>query len=280
MRRRFRQDVAPEDVPAELLPGQSLELLETLHLLDRTGRLHADARRKLKQINHLVRLLTPAMEDVLMRHKEPVVVDAGAGNAYLGFVLHEVFISPAGRGGIIAVEPRPDLAKRVRERASALSCRRLEMLETELSTASLPDRVHVLLALHACDTATDDALLTALEHRADHIALVPCCQAEVARQLPKGESADSALGALWRHKWHRREFGAHVTNVIRALTLESFGYQVTVTELVGWEHSMKNELILGRKVHRESRRAKRTLQSLLALLPEVRPKIVRDLGLS
>jgi phage baseplate assembly protein W len=135
-----------------------------------------------------------------------------------------------------------------------------------------------MLALHACDTATDDALVVALRHKADHIALVPCCQAEVAAQLkdvrPK---VDSALKALFAHPWHRREFGSHLTNVIRALVLEAHGYQVTVTELAGWEHSLKNELILARRVHHENREAKARLEALLEVTG-VRPKLIRELA--
>jgi hypothetical protein len=276
--RGFRKTVSPDAVPRELLPGQSQALLQTLHLLDRDGRLHADARRKLKQINHLVRLLTPALEDVLTRHTDPVVVDAGAGNAYLGFILYELFFGPADKGTLFAVESRADLAERVRQRAEALGYTRLRMIESVIEGAALPERMHMLVALHACDTATDDALLAAIEGGADHVAVVPCCQAEVARQLSGDGKDDPVLGQLWRHRWHRREFGAHLTNVIRALTLEAFGYQVTVTELTGWEHSLKNELILGRRVHRENRQARRTLEDLLERIPSVRPKIVRSLG--
>ncbi len=71
------------------------------------------------------------------------------------------------------------------------------------------------------------------------------------------------MAALFEHPWHRREFGSHLTNVIRALVLEAHGYQVTVTELAGWEHSLKNELILGRRVHQDNREAKRRLDALL-----------------
>ena len=81
-------------------------------------------------------------------------------------------------------------------------------------------------------------------------------------------------GALFEHPWHRREFGSHLTNVIRALVLEAHGYQVTVTELTGWEHSLKNELILGRRVHRENRRAFEALERL-ANESGARPKLVR-----
>jgi hypothetical protein len=115
---------------------------------------------------------------------------------------------------------------------------------------------------------------------ADHVALVPCCQAEVAEQLRHSAARDSAaLRLLFEHPWHRREFGSHLTNVVRALVLESFGYQVTVTELTGWEHSLKNELILGRRVHRENRRARQKLEVLLRETG-VAPKVTRDLGIT
>src|SRR5947209_20629528 len=80
------------EVRRELLPGQSIELLKELHLVGRDGALHADSLRKLKQVNHLVQLVEPALRDVLERHPAPVIVDAGAGNAYLGFVLYELFL--------------------------------------------------------------------------------------------------------------------------------------------------------------------------------------------
>src|ERR671923_324897 len=95
------------------------------------------------------------------------------------------------------------------------------------------------------------------------VAVVPCCQAEVAAQLARAEGLRPDVEALFAHAWHRREFGSHLTNVVRALALEAHGYRVTVTELAGWEHSLKNELILGRKVHRESRPARARLDALV-----------------
>jgi hypothetical protein len=149
-----------------------------------------------------------------------------------------------------------------------------------LEAATYPERIHLLAALHACDTATDDALVAAVRHQADHVAVVPCCQAEVAQQLKEARAKVSpTVESLFAHPWHRREFGSHLTNVIRALVLESQGYQVTVTELTGWEHSVKNELILGRKVHRENRAAREKLRQLLAETA-VAPKLVRELDLA
>jgi hypothetical protein len=264
-------------VRKELLPNQSPALLQTLHLLTREGDLNADARRKLKQVNHLVGLLQPAIDDVFGRHPSPVLVDVGSGNAYLGFILYELFLKEHPSAELIGVESRPELTQRSVERAQALGYERLRFLTADIESATYPDRIHILTALHACDTATDDALATAIRHHAEHVAVVPCCQAEVAQQLKGARAtAQAAMQTLFAHAWHRREFGSHLTNVIRALVLESHGYQVTVTELAGWEHSLKNELILGRKVHRESRDAKERLAALLAATG-VRPKLVRAL---
>ena len=266
-----------EQVRHELLPGQSLDLLKELHLVGRDGALHADSLRKLKQVNHLVQLIEPALTDILERYKEPVIVDAGAGNAYLGFVLYELFLKEAEGAKIYSIETNPELVQRGQERAGRLGFRRMRFLHGGIAQASLPERIHLLTALHACDTATDDALLLAVKHNADHIAVVPCCQAEVAAQLKEmPRQAPAPWPQLWAHPIHRREIGAHLTNVVRALALQSLGYQVTVTELTGWEHSLKNELILARRVHKEHRGARKELDQLLETTG-IRPKLIREL---
>jgi hypothetical protein len=133
----------------------------------------------------------------------------------------------------------------------------------------LPQKIDIVTALHACNTATDDAIHFALKKQARFIVLVPCCQAEVASVLKKNKSrtlAKNALTEIWRHPLHTREFGSQVTNVLRCLQLEAHGYQVNVTELVGWEHSMKNELIIATfkdlPRHRPSERLQDVLQTL------------------
>jgi Methyltransferase domain len=272
----MRRQVKAVEVRRELLPGTSTALLKELHLLTRAGDLNADSLRKLKQVNHLAGLLAPALDDVLGRFGDPVIVDCGAGKSALGFVLYELFLRPAGKGRLLAVEARPDLARAGAERAARLGFDRLRFVEAPVVEAPLPERVHVVTALHACDTATDDALLLAIRRGADHVAAVPCCQAEVARQLAASEAPAELLAPLFEHPWHRREFGSHLTNVLRALALEASGYKVTVTELTGWEHAVKNELILGRKVRAGSREARARLDALAAAAG-VRPRILRGL---
>jgi hypothetical protein len=272
-----RQQVPKKHLRRELLPNQSVELLQTLHLLTRDGQLNADARRKLKQVNHFVGLLQPALDDVFTRFPHPIVADVGSGNAYLGFILYELFFRDRDAGTLLSVESRAELSERAEERARTLGYARMTFETSAIDEAKYPERVHMITALHACDTATDDALEIAIRQNVDHVALVPCCQAEVAQQLKEARQAALApVQELFSHAWHRREFGSHLTNVIRALLLESCGYQVTVTELAGWEHSLKNELILARKVHRDNRDARKRLEGLLSATG-ARPKIIRKL---
>jgi hypothetical protein len=140
----------------------------------------------------------------------------------------------------------------------------------------LPPTVDIVTALHACNTATDDAIQFALKKQAKFIVLVPCCQAEIAGVLRKnkGKSLASALTEVWRHPLHTREFGSQITNVLRCLQLEAHGYQVSVTELVGWEHSMKNELIVAQYKNLPRRRSSERLNEILDMfgLAELRER--------
>jgi hypothetical protein len=268
---------------ADVPKGMSVELLQDLHLLTRDGHLNADARRKLKQIRHLVGLLRPALDDALARNPEPSIVDCGAGKSYLGALLYELVLGPAGRGTLTAIEARPELSQQAAERAARFGQERFKVATGAIGSfiaagdSATTTRPNVLTALHACDTATDDALVLAIANNADHVAVVPCCQAEVARQLESAKPDDPVLATLFAHPLHRREFGSHLTNVIRSLVLEAHGYKVTVTELVGWEHSAKNELILGKRVNKFDRRARETLRALLERF-RVEPAVVRELS--
>jgi hypothetical protein len=274
MSRSTRKRVAAADVAAELLPGVGIELLKELHLLTRDGDLNADSRRKLKQVNHFLGLLRPAMQDILAGTNDAVIVDCGAGKAYLSFLLHAVFLAPLGRGEVVCIETRQELAEAGRERATRLGLGQLSFVAGAISEAEVPAHVDLVVALHACDTATDDALGLGLDHRAQYIAVVPCCQAEVARQLGEHEPPEAAMASLGRHPWHRREWGSHLTNVLRTLVLEAHGYKVTVTELAGFEHSLKNELLLAKRVRGRDAAAEARLARLLAATG-VHPKLVR-----
>ena len=261
---------APVAPMAEIKPGQSVELLKELHILTRDGKLNQDSRRKLKQVYHLYHFIEPLLDEVMAEQGDLTLADHGAGKSYLGFILYDLFLKDRQSGQVFGIETRADLVEKSRELAARLEFQRMSFLdlsvEASITSTALPDRIDVVTALHACNTATDDAIRFALQKQARFIVLVPCCQAEVATLLRQNKNASftkTSLSELWRHPIHTREFGSHLTNVFRCLQLESHGYQVNVTELVGWEHSMKNELIIARRHAGARGNARQRLQDIL-----------------
>jgi hypothetical protein len=255
-----------------LQPGQSVALLQELHILTRDGRLNQDSRRKLKQVHHLFQFIEALLRELPGGGEGATLADHGAGKSYLGFIVYDLFFKALGSGRIYGIETRPELVARSQELAAKLGFDRMAFLNLTVAESArsdaLPDRIDVVTALHACDTATDDAIAFGLQKQARAFALVPCCQAEVAACLRQGKALSlsrTPLAELWRHPLHTRELGSQITNVLRCLYLEASGYQVTVTELVGWEHSMKNELILARRTGQKKRAA---AQRLVAILEE------------
>jgi precorrin-6B methylase 2 len=262
-----------ETTADEIAPGQSVELLKELHILTRDGKLNQDSRRKLKQVRHLAHFIEPLLVEAAQAHPDVTLVDHGAGKSYLGFILYDLFLKDAGNASrVYGVEVRQELVERSAALARRLGFDRMQFIHATaadaIASALLPERVDIVTALHACDTATDDAIAFALAKSARFVVVAPCCQAEVASVLRQHKRPAGAepLAELWRHPLHTREFGSQVTNVLRALELEAHGYRVSVTELVGWEHSMKNELIVARRLDQKNPRAARRLEELLTTL--------------
>jgi hypothetical protein len=258
----------------EIKPGQSLELLKALHILTRDGKMNQDSRRKLKQVYHLYQFIEPLLQDVRQDHPDLTLVDHGAGKSYLGFILYDLFFKTLAPGPhIYGIETRDELVEKSEELAARLGFSGMSFLNLSVAESiespRLPATVDVVTALHACNTATDDAIRFALKKQAKFIVLVPCCQAEVAavfRKTKQQALGASSLTEVWRHPLHTREFGSHITNVLRCLQLEAHGYQVSVTELVGWEHSMKNELIIASFKDLPRARPAERLQEVLTTL--------------
>jgi hypothetical protein len=264
-------DKAPPTLADDIRPGQSIELLKELHILTRDGKLNQDSRRKLKQVYHLYQFIEKLLLELGDQPSGITLADHGAGKSYLGFILYDLFFKQRVQGRIYGIETRAELVQKSRELAQRLGFERMSFLNLTVAESAqseqLPARIDMVTALHACDTATDDAIAFGLQKQARFMVLVPCCQAEVARVLSQHKALSlsrTPLSELWRHPLHTREMGSQITNVLRCLYLEACGYQVTVTELVGWEHSMKNELIIARRTGQKKRAAAERLRALLA----------------
>jgi hypothetical protein len=263
------------DMP-EIREGQSVALLQELHILTRDGKMNQDSRRKLKQVYHLYQFIEPLLKQLQAGEgaRGISLVDHGAGKSYLGFILYDLFFKNLHDGShIYGIETREELVLKSQELARKFDFPGMSFLPLSVAESTesdkLPAQIDIVTALHACNTATDDAIHFALQKKAKFMVLVPCCQAEVASVLKKNKGkslAKSALTEIWRHPLHTREFGSQITNVLRCLQLEAHGYQVNVTELVGWEHSMKNELIIASYQNLPRKRPTERLQEVLETL--------------
>ena len=270
-----------QNLDLDLRPGQSIELLKELHILTREGRINQDSRRKLKQIHHLMQFIEPILDELAEQRHELSIVDHGAGKSYLGFLIHDLYLrNHPAPSQIHSIERRAELVTRSQALAARSGFEHMHFhalnVADALTSPALPQQPALVTALHACNTATDDAIDYALAKKSAAMVLIPCCQAEVAAELRRDKAtalARSAIAELWRHPIHTREFGSHITNVLRCLRLEAHGYQITVTELVGWEHSLKNELIIARRQETQ-KPAARQRQAALRL-----EEILQQLGL-
>ena len=255
----------------EIKPNQSIALLQALHILTVDGKVNQDSRRKLKQVYHLVNFIERLFNDVLSSNPNPTLVDHGAGKSYLGFILYDLLMKQLEMGEVIGIETRGELVEKSKILAAECGFARMQFqhlsVTESITSNAIPKKVDIVTALHACNTATDDAIQFGLAKQARYMVLVPCCQAEVAEVLRKHKNESfgkTPLSEIWRHPIHTREFGSQITNVLRCLQLEAAGYSVTVTELVGWEHSMKNELIIAKYNGQPRKNARERIEAILA----------------
>ena len=214
----------------DLRPGQSIELLKELHILTRDGKINQDSRRKLKQVYHLYQFIEKLLQELPVSDSGPALADHGAGKSYLGFIIYDLFFKSLGQGHIYGIETRSELVDSSAALANRLGFERMQFLNTSVAESAqsqaMPAQIDVVTALHACDTATDDAIAFGLQKKANHMVLVPCCQAELARVLNKNKALNlqrTPLAELWRHPLHTREMGSQLTNVLRCLYLEANG---------------------------------------------------------
>ncbi len=218
-----------------------------------------------------MQFIEPLVTQTLAERGRVNLVDHGAGKSYLGFMLHDLLLKALDKPHhVYGIETRAALVASSQALAARLGFGDMSFLNLSVAEAAhapeLAVPVDIVTALHACDTATDDAITFALAKQAKFVVLVPCCQAEVAAFLRNDRDqsrSEATVAELWRHPIQAREFGAQVTNVLRGLRLEAAGYQVNVTELVGWEHSMKNELIVAQYKNRPRAPAQARLDAVL-----------------
>jgi hypothetical protein len=229
-----------------IVPGEAPLLLRALGLLDGDAAMSPAHVRKFLQINHLVRLVEPAFAELRTRHPTIQVLDAGCGRSYLTLLLAWCARERWNhRLEVLGIDRDPDVIAECRRRTAIAELDDVVRFETAELAAAEVGAVHAVVSLHACDTATCDAIAIGAKLDAEVIAVAPCCQAELARGWATlaEQGAAGGFAPIWNAGHLRRETAAHVTDAMRVLLLRAAGYQVTATELVAEGHSTKNTLL-------------------------------------
>lgn len=273
-----------------LMAGKRLPLHPVTHaaFLHVTGLMSDDASvtsgqvKKYLQINHMISLIAPPFRALAkaMPGRTLTLLDAGCGNSYLSLAF--AFLAREAAAGrlpqitdwkdtkfelrVIGVDTNAEVIRQSRERAAQLGLEEAMSFQClPLAEAELPERLHAVMALHACDTATDDALALGIRRQADLLAVAPCCQAELAqffKTLASRAGADHPLDVILHSPNLRRDTAATFTDALRLALIRALGYEATATEFIPSAHTPKNRLILA---ERRGRYNKPGLASFLAL---------------
>lgn len=224
----------------------SKKYLQELRLTDENGKVFKNAQDKWKQINHYIELLSTELKELPKKEKLKVV-DMGAGKGYLTFALHDYLSQELGyHPSTEGIEYREDLVQLCNQIASNAGFKDFSFKQGTIEDYKPQTDIDVLIALHACDTATDDAIYKGIKHNAELIVVAPCCHKQVRKQLELVK-ASNALDFMTQYGIFLERHAEMLTDSIRALILEYFGYHTKVMQFIADAHTPKNVMIVGVK---------------------------------
>lgn len=250
-------------------PDRAPVLLRALGLLHRDATMPPRQVRKFLQLNHMLWVLGPPLRELMERFEHLTIVDAGCGRSYLTLALawcfENVWEHPVR---ILGVDRNTALIEECRRRTALAGLdHMMDFVADDLEGfgRDYTDRVHALISLHACDTATDDAIALGLASQAELIAVAPCCQSELASRWKALAEAETpgALAPLWKIPQLRQASAATMTDAFRTLLLAAAGYETRALEFVASAHTPKNTLI--RAIRRDDAIDEESLHDYLAM---------------
>jgi SAM-dependent methyltransferase len=247
-----------------IAPREGAVLLRALGLMRDDASIPPAQVRKYFQINHMVALLGPALRELRTRPSIRLL-DAGCGRSYLTLLLawsaRHVWRQ---RLEVLGVDRDPAVIAEARRRTELAQLDDVVTFEVGDIATLRPTGVHGVVALHACDTATCDALALGIEIEAEMLAVAPCCQAELARGWAElaERGVEGAFAPVWRAPQLRRETAADVTDAMRVELMRAAGYDVTAMEFVPAEHTRKNTLLRGIRRRERSVTARAAYEAL------------------
>jgi SAM-dependent methyltransferase len=228
-----------------LIESQGKGYLHELKITDAEGNVYKNAQDKYKQINHYVEILSSLIKEI-PKEKLKKVVDMGSGKGYLTFALYDYLTNVLNlETTVTGVEFRPDMVELCNNIAHKTGFKNLNFTEGTIENYDSTD-TNILIALHACDTATDDAIYKGITAQADLIVVAPCCHKQIRREMEKNKTSNE-LDFLTKYGIFLERQAEMVTDGIRAMILEYFGYKTKVFQFISDAHTPKNVLVVGTK---------------------------------
>ncbi|MVZ65067.1 methyltransferase [Sphingobacterium sp. DK4209] len=253
------------------LQDASKSYLHDLKLTDSAGQVYKNAQDKWKQINHYIEILSSSLNN-LPNDQSLRIVDMGAGKGYLTFALYDYLQSTLKRDvSVVGVEFRQDLVELCNRIAERAGFQQLHFEEGTIENYQANKKIDVLIALHACDTATDDAIYKGIQDEASLIVVAPCCHKQVRRELERVKVKND-LDFMTQYGVFMERHAEMLTDSIRALILNYYGYETKVMQFISDQHTPKNVMIVA------ERKTVSTEQQLIILEKLARLKDYYGLG--
>ncbi len=243
---RNEQSLSHDKIKDRKIADSSKAYLHQLNLTDGEGKVFKNAQDKWKQINHYIELLSSSLAGLPSKEKLKVV-DMGAGKGYLTFALYDYLRNSLGKQvEVVGIEYRKDLVDFCNQVAQDSGFDALRFEEGSIEDYQTVEGIDVLIALHACDTATDDAIFKGIQNDAELIVVAPCCHKQVRREL-EAVKAKNDLDFMTQYGIFLERHAEMLTDSIRALILEYYGYEMRVMQFISDQHTPKNVMLVGSK---------------------------------
>lgn len=222
------------------------QYLQALKITDLQGNVRPHGQDKFRQINHYIEILSSLLK-AIPKKESLHIVDMGSGKGYLTFALYDYLTNELKRpADIMGVEFRKDLVDFCNDLAKKSNFDQLEFIEGTIGSYQAKQAIDVLIALHACDTATDDAIFKGMQANAELIIVAPCCHKQIRKEMQKDQTHNTT-SFLTKHGIFMERQAEMVTDGLRALLLEQAGYATKIFEFIATEHTPKNVLIVAQK---------------------------------
>lgn len=238
------EKLSHDRIKQRLINPEGKKYLTSLGITNQQFRVIPAMNSKFRQINKFIEIISSVLPKT-PPEKEFNVTDMGSGKGYLTFALYDYLVNtlkyPAK---ITGIEMREDLVKKCNQISGASSFNGLDFKKSTIGEYNLP-ATDMLIALHACDTATDDAIFKGIKSRAKYIIVAPCCHKQVRKSMNPGPE----LQPILKHGIYLERQAELLTDGIRGLIMEKYGYKIKSLEFISTEHTPKNVMIIAVKSH-------------------------------